>query len=226
MTITLGAVAAARTGSTATPAFAAPAGVGSTSIICLAFFCDGATTISALPGTFLHARGSPIYNNVNSHSLNVLWARNPAGATYTPTLSGSAYSEGCAFRYEGCVTTGDPWDTNTGTGTAAAADPVSGTVTPSVSLVTQAANEMLVHAVTDWSGGTWSATSGALTKEFPTPGMVGLCSLFDKLQAAIANTGSITATCTGNDKRTAWLGALIPAGGVVTPPPGFFDFFI
>jgi len=226
MTITLSAVATPRTGSSSTPAFAAPAGVGSTSIIAITFFIDGATTISALPSGFLHARGSPIYNNVNSHSLNVLWARNPVGGTYTPTLSGNAYSEGCAFRYEGCVTSGDPWDTNTGTGAAAAADPLAGTVTPSVSITTQAANEMGIHVVTDWSGGSWYATSGGFTKEHPTAGMVGLVSMFDKLFGAAGGSGSVTATCTGNDKRTAWLGALIPAGAAAGPPPnGFFSFF-
>lgn len=226
MTIVLTSVATARTGSSQNPAFAAPASVGSTSIVLLSFFLDGATTISTLPGTFLHAPGSPLYNNVNSHSLNVLWARNPAGSTYTPALSGNAYSEGCAFCYDGCITSGSPWDTNSGTGAAIATDPAAGTVTPSVSMVTQAANEMGIHVVTDWGGGSWSATSGGFTKEFPASGMVGLNSLFDKLLTAAGSTGSVTATSSVSDKRSAWLGALIPAGAASGPPPnGFFNFF-
>ncbi len=208
---TPGAVGTQRTGSSAAPAFAAPAGVAAGKFVVIAFFIDGGTTITNLNG-FSHAPGSPIYNNVNSHSLNIVGAFNPAGSTYTINLSASAYSEGGAIRYDGVDTT-TPWDANTGIGTAVAADPTSGTVTPAVSLTTQAADELLVHGVTDWSGGTWtvSSTGGTWTKEIAAN--VGLVMLEDKAQAVAGPTGAISASCTGNDKRTAWLGALRPAAG-------------
>lgn len=209
---TPGAVGTQRTGSTSTPAFAAPAGVGAGKLVVIAFFCDGATTITGLPTGFSHAPGSPLYNNVNSHSLNVLYANNPAGSTYTVTLSASAYSEGGAVRYDGANVT-SPWDTNSGTGAAIATRATSGTVTPAVSMTTQANDECVVHVTTDWSGGTWTPNTG-FTKEIAAN--VGLVMLADAAQAAAGATGSITATCTGSDKQSAWLGALKPAAGGIT----------
>lgn len=213
---TPGAVGTQRTGSTSTPAFAAPAGVGADKIVAIAFFLDGATTISAMPdASWNHAPGSPLYVNVNSHSLNVLWARNPAGSTYTVTLSGSAYSEGGAVRYDNCVASGSPWDTNSGIGAAVATDATSGTVTPAVSMTTQSADQCNVHVATNWGGGTWTPQSG-YTKELGAN--VGLVTLSDKGQAVAGATGSVSATSTTADKRGAWLGSLLPVSGGTAAP--------
>lgn len=211
---TLGAVGTQRTGSTASPAFAAPTGVGSTSIVIIAFFNDTAATISAFPdASWQHAPGSPVTNGT-SHQLNVVWARNPAatGGTYTFTMSANVYSEGGAIRYEGCVTSGSPWDANSGTGTAKAFDGTNGTVSPAVSMTTLGADELLIHAATCWAGGTWTPPSvgGTWTKELGAN--VGLVTEADKAQAVAGSTGSVTASVTNSDKRSAWLGALVPAG--------------
>lgn len=204
---TVGALGTYRQGSTNTPAFAAPASVVSTSIVVIDFFLDGATTISALPdASWQHAPGSPLYVNVNSHSLNRIWARNPAGGSYTVTLSGSAYSAGQASRADGCVTSGSPWDTNSGTGTAVATDATNGTATPAVSMTTQNNDQLGWFTGTDWSGGTWTPSTGWTEQMDSGDGVV---TLNTKTLTTAGGTGSVSATCTGSDKRGALLGSLL-----------------
>lgn len=207
-----------REGSSSTPSFANPGGIAAGSVVVLEFFLDAATTVSAPPTGFVHAPGSPLAVNVTSHSIVRLWKRfsGADASAFAPTLSANAYSAGRTYRVEGCIATGDPWDTNSGTGTAVATDATNGTVTPAVSMTTQAADELLWFGGSDWSGGTWTQPSagGTWTEQQDTGD--GVSTVDTKSQAVAGATGSVTATCTGSDKRGALLGALMsvaPGGG-------------
>lgn len=203
-------------GSSATASFAVPASVASGDIIVIPIFIDVASvTISAMPSGFAHAEGSPVVGG--SNSLAVVWKR-ATGAdtgTYDFTLSSSTYRAGSALRYTGCVASGNPWDSPT----SANLDNTNGTVTPSVNIDTAGPDRMLVFAATNWSGGAWTPPTG-FTERFDTGDEVNTAD--DLVQAAQGNTGGVTATCVGNDKRIAWLGALIGttvSGSVPFLPP-------
>lgn len=197
------------------PAFAVPASVASGDIIVIPMFIDGGATISAMATGFAHAPNSPVANpggggGAGSHSLAVVWKR-ATGAdsgSYTFTLSSGVYAAGSACRYTGCVASGSPWDPFTSA--AAATNTTSATVTPAVSGTTAGPDRMLVFSGTNWSGGTsgaaWTPPTG-FTERMDTAD--GVNTLADLVKAAAGATGSITATCTGNDKESAWLGALI-----------------
>jgi hypothetical protein len=196
------------TGSSA--ALAVPSGVVANDIIVITLFADGGSTTVTPPSGFAHAENSPV-TGAGNHSLNILWKR-ATGAdsgTYTASLSASVYREGAAHRYTGAVTSGAPFDAGTGS----ASTTTSGTVTPAVSTTTLGANRKVLFAATDWSGGSW--TPPALYAE-RMDGGVGLVTLDDVAQPSAGSTGSVSATSTGNDKRTAWIGALIPAGATGT----------
>lgn len=194
-------------GSGSSAALAVPSGVAANDIIVVTLFVDGGSTTVTPPSGFVEAENSPVIGAGN-HSLHVMWKR-ATGAdtgTYTATLSASAYREGAAHRYTGVVTSGNPFDS--GTGTAASA--TNGTVTPAVSTTTLGTNRKVLFVATDWSGGSWTPPSGFTER---MDGGVGLITLDDIAQPSAGSTGSISATSTGNDKRAAWIGALIPAAG-------------
>lgn len=201
-----------------TPSFAAPADVVSGSVVVIAFYLDGAdTVISALPTDFEHARGSPLQVNPGGPGGNnlivVVWRRftGADSGPYGFTLGASKFAAGRAFRYDGCIASGDPWDTNSGTGTAIAESGTSNvSVTPAVSMTTQHADETLVHVASNWAGGTWTPSTG-FTEQMDLG--FGTSTVADKAQASAGGSGSITATCTGNDKSGAWLGALLSTTG-------------
>jgi hypothetical protein len=188
---------------------AVPASVAADDVIVAVIFLDGATaqTITA-PTGFTEATDSPA--QADNHGGRVFWKR-ATGAdsgTYTFSWGTSQYAEGQAHRFTGAITTGDPFDV-----TVSAVDNGFVTTSPAVSDTTTVADTLLLHVATNWSGGTWTAPSG-FTKRMQ--GGFDVATLSDKAQAASGATGSITATCTGTDRMTAWLGALKPTGGSVT----------
>lgn len=195
----------------ATPAFAVPAGMVAGQVAVVCFFVNGATDQNVAPpdGTWEAAPDSPV--QASNHWLYV-YAHRAAGnesGTYTFTLDGSVFIEGQAHRYTDCVTTSSVFDSDT----AAAVDNTGGTDSPAVTVTTGGANRLLLHAATNWSGGTWTASSGFTTRQQPP---VGLSTLSDKTQAVAGSSGSVVAVSTNSDKRTAWLGALLPASSTVT----------
>lgn len=198
-------------GTATTADFAAPASVASGDVIVIVFYLDASTTVSGLPSGFAHAPGSPLRVGAGlggEHSLNVI-AKRATGADagpYTVTFSASQYRNGAAIRYTGCVASGTFWDANSGTGTAIATDTSNNTVTPAVSMTTSGADEMLVFAATNWSGGTWTPPT-SFTERIDNGDKT--LTADDLVQAAAGTTGSVTATCVGSNKRAAWLGALI-----------------
>jgi hypothetical protein len=203
---------------TSTPAFAVPASVASGDIIVIPMFIDGGTaTISAMASGFAHAEGSPVSTTGGgtNHALAVVWKR-ASGAdsgTYAFTLSGSTYVAGSAARYTGAVGSGTPFDSPTSTNTGN----TNGTVSPAVSVTTGGPDRLLIFSATNWTGGAWTPPT-SFNERMDTGDQVH--TLDDLVQAVAGGSGTVQATCVGNDKRTAWLGALIgTTSGAASAPP-------
>lgn len=218
-----GTVGAHQAATSGTINLAVPASVAANDIIVAALYIESTATLTGLPSGFAHATGSPVLLAASGqqHSLNVLWKR-ATGAdagTYNFTLSSSVYRAGAAERITGAVTSGDPWDvTNT------AIDEAAGTTSPPVTVTTTGADRMLVHAASDFAGGSWTPSSG-FTERIDAGD--GVHTVGDKAQAVAGSSGSVVATCTGSGRRAAWLGALKPVGGAVrSPAADMLPFFI
>jgi hypothetical protein len=201
-------------GTASTLNVAVPSGVVADSVVTVTAFLDSTTTVTAAPSGFTQCTASPADIAAN-HRLVKYWKR-ATGAdsgTYDFTLSGSAYRNAVAERYSGCVTTGDPWDASP----TSATDATNGTVTPSVNITTAGADRLVVWSGSDWAGGTWTPPTGFTERVDQGDGLISVAT---KTQAVAGATGGVTGTCTGSDKRTAWMGALIPAGaGTITVSP-------
>lgn len=191
-------------GDSASVDIAAPAGVVDKSLVIAAFFLNGDTNQNVVaPAGWFAAENTPVH--VTGHWMYVYWHR-AAGAESGPyafTWDASVFREGQAHRYEGVVATGTPFDA----GADDAIDAGSGDTSPAVAVTTLGDERLLVHAATNWAGGTWTPHTGFTKRQQPA---VGLCTLSDKAQAAAGGSGNVTATSTNSDKRTAWLGALKP----------------
>jgi hypothetical protein len=186
--------------------------VATDDIVVVAMFLDGAATISAMPSGFAHATGSPMtVTGAGAHSQVVAWKR-ATGAdtgTYDFTVASAGYVNAAATRYTGCITTGSPWDA-----TDAQFSTAVDTVTPVVTVTTTGSDRLLVWSATNWSGGAWTPpTSFTERRDSGDEVMTSA----DLAQAVAGSSGSITGTCVGNDRRTAFLGALLPAGGSAAP---------
>jgi len=200
---------------TATPSVDVPDSVVANDVVVITGFIDGALPSITLPTGFAHAGDSPtevIPVGGGRHSIIVCWRRatgseNTAN-TYDFTLGGSTYVNMAAARYTGCITSGDPWDV-----TNSAVGDVNGTTSPAVSDTTTVNDTLLVWSATNWAGGNWTPpTAGGTWTERRDSGDQ-VCTTADLAQAVAGATGSITGSCVGNDRRTAWLGALKPPAG-------------
>lgn len=186
---------------------AAPGGVVAGQVVVADFFLDGAINQNVVPPAgWFAAENTPV--QAANHWKYVFWHRASGAESgpYSFTWDASVFREGQAHRYTDCVTSGTPFDA----GAASAVDNTAGTTTPAVSITTLGDDRCLVHAATCWAGGTWTPPVApvAFTKrEQPS---VGVSTLADATFAAAGSTGSVTASVTNADKRTAWLGALKP----------------
>jgi len=191
-----------------TLSLAVPASVASGDILVVEIFIDGSAVAVTGPSGFAHAPNSPRTVNAGSagnHSVNVLWKR-ATGAdsgTYAFTLSASGYAEGQAHRFTSCIASGNPWDGNTSS--TGDGGNTNSTTTPAVSFTTTGPDELLFFAGTNWSGGAWTPPTG-FTEITDNASDV---TADYKVQATAGNSGTVQATCAGNDKVGAWLGALI-----------------
>lgn len=194
-----------------TASFAVPAGVAADDIIVIPIYVDSTNTITGMPTDFTEAPSSPLAYGAGGvqSNVHVVWKR-ATGAdvgTYDFTFNTSTYRAGMAHAYSSCVASGNPWDTLAGVPAASTAvDNGVGTVTPPVSFTTTGAGRKLVFVGTDWSGGLWTPPTG-FTERMDAGDHVH--TLADMDQAAAGSSGSVTATCVGSNKRSAWLGALI-----------------
>lgn len=218
---TYGAAGTYYENSSASVDFAAPASVVADSVVIIVAYVDGASDPTITPPTgFTQAEGSPVYVDppggaTQNHRLVVMWHRATGSESgpYTMTLGASRFVAGQAHRYDGVVTSGTPIDSGTSTNGADTAS----TSTPTVSITTAGADRLVLHAATDWAGGTWTPATGYTKRQQAS---VGSSTLSDKSQAAAGSTGSVVATSTGNDKMQAWLGALIPTAPTTTVNAG------
>jgi hypothetical protein len=185
--------------------FAVPAGVTANKVVVVSAFINGSIAINSLPTGFQHAEGSPIsVIGAGAHSLAVCWKRatgNDSG-TYNFGLDGSTFVAGIAELFNTCVLTGTPLDSPTDS----ASSSTDSSVTPPVDIDTKGPDRLVLHRGTIWSGGSWTPPVGFSERVDQGFGHI-ICS--DKEFPSTINTGSITATSTGNDKRAAWIGALI-----------------
>ena len=213
--------------SSATPSFAVPAGTAAGKLVIVSFFINvAATVVTDIPLNFALMAGTPVIGA--SNKLVKYWKRLTGEDTdpYVFTLDSSQYVEGASELYNDVVASGDPIDPNPGF----AFSDVNGTVTPEVSTDTEGPDRLIVHTATNWSGGTWTPPTD-YTKRLQPP--VGLITTADKSQLSEGSTGPITASATGNDKRTAHIAAII--GTTVEDPPslplsesrigGWYDLF-
>jgi hypothetical protein len=189
--------------------------VANNDIIIIPMYVDSPTvTVTAFAtGWQLHGDFPYTASGIMNHRLMVMWRR-ATGAdsgTYTFTISGNVYTAGAALRYTGCKLTGTPFDTPGGGDLSLAQDTTNGTVTPAVNMTTLGAFRKLLHVGTNWTGGTWTNPSAGGTWTKRMDGNDHLHILTDRDLAVAGNSGSVTASCTGSDKRTGWIGALIGA---------------
>lgn len=208
--------------STSTPSVDVPDSVASGDIIVVTAFIDGALPTITLATGFAHAGNSPtevIPVGGGRHSIMVAWKRatgsEDTAGTYDFTLSGSTYVNAAAARYTGAVGSGDPWDV-----TNSAVGDVNGTAWPTVSVTTTVVDTLLVGAATNWSGGAWTPPTGFTERRDSGD---AVCTVVDLAQAAIGSSGSVSGSCAGSDRRTAWLGALKSTSGGASAPPSRRD---
>lgn len=194
---------------------AAPASVVSGSVVGVGLFLDGAAqTVTPPDGTWFLAENSPVNVSGGSHGQHVFWHR-ASGAEAGPyvfTWTTSTFRSGFAIRFDNVVASGTPFDAGTGS----AQDNTNGTVTPAVSTTSLGADRLDVFFGTNWSGGPWTAPTGFTKEREGVEQVIVFCS---KNHAAASSTGSLTASCTGSDKRTAWVGALIGTTAAGDPVP-------
>jgi len=187
-------------------------------IVCL--FLDGAAqTVTPPDGTWQEAPNAPVNVTGGSHGLHVFWHR-AAGSEagpYTFTWGSSTFRAGHALRIDDMVASGNPFDTPCG----AAEDNTIASTSPPVSTTSLDVDRCVVWVSTNWSGGTqgsaWTPPTG-FTEHFEA--LYGTMTAASKALPTAGSTGSVTGTCTGSDRRTAWIGAIIgtTVGGSVVGP--------
>lgn len=183
-----------------------PSGVVADEVILLHMFTDITTSTITPPSGFTQVTDSP--QNVTgglTMRIAVFWKRATGSESglYTSSFSASTFAEAVATRYTGCITSGVPFDVTNGN-----VDTVGNTLTAAVSVTTTVANTLLVHTAGNWTGGTWTPSSGFTGRV--TSGGFNLMYVGDKAQAAVGASGTVQATCSAasNNVNAAHLGAL------------------
>lgn len=183
-----------------------PSGVVADDIVLLHMFTDITTSTITPPSGFTQAADSP--QNVTgglTMRLAVFWKRavGSESGTYTSTFSASTFAEAVATRYSGCITSGSPFDVTNGN-----VDTVGNTLTAAVSVTTTVPNTLLVHGAGNWTGGTWTPSSGFTGRV--TSGGFNLMFVGTKDQVSAGGSGTVQATCSAasNNVNAAHLGAL------------------
>ncbi|MDF5758607.1 hypothetical protein [Spongiactinospora sp. TRM90649] len=205
-------------GSGASAAVAVPSGTAATRLAVVSMFLDGNVQTVTPPSGFLEAENSPsqITGIGGAHGFHTFWKRltGADAGTWSFTWPSSTYREAIATLYQDVIGSGTPFDSPTN----AAQDTGASTVSPAVAVTSLGPDRLLIWGGTNWSGGTWTAPSGHTKR---AQGGAGVFSLSDRPWPTASSTGPVTGSCTGSDKRTAWLGALIGttgAGGSDVPP--------
>ncbi|MEO5664034.1 MAG: hypothetical protein ABIR39_12190 [Nocardioides sp.] len=181
---------------TATPAYAVPAGAAADDIAVVGMFTQDAGAITP-PAGFTLKYDSGI---VNAYRHVIFWKRltGADSGSYTFTMAGSSYCEGTCVLFSGRATTGDPF-----TATDSATDPSNTAIT--VTALTAAASDDLVGFAHQFNGGAWTPPSGMTERQDASAS-----STLDTADAVTAgSTGNMTFTCAGGASgMKAFLGAL------------------
>lgn len=200
--------------STAAPSFAVPVGAASGKIVIVTAFLDTAgASVTGLPTGFAAVPGTPV-DAVNHHLIKY-WKRLTGAdvGTYDFTLNASNFIEGAAELYNNCVATGSPFEASPGF----AVDNTAGNTSPPVSTSSVGPDRRAIHSATCWAGGTWTPPAGFTKRVNPS---VGVITTSDSLQSVPGSTGSLSASTTTNDKRTAHvidlIGTTVAGGSMQT----------
>ncbi len=198
--------------SSASAAVAVPASVAADDIILVHLYKENTAAITP-PAGFTQVTNSPIATTTSVSQQSVWWKRATGGdtGTYTFSWTGSAWTEGVATRYTGCVTSGDPTEVNN----FATSGSTAVLASPAVSGTTADVDRLLVWGATNFNGGGQiTAPTGFTGRDGhttgPTPGAIGCAT---KTQAAAGATGSVTSNWNISDVCTASLVALLPDTG-------------
>lgn len=190
-----------------TAAIPVPSGVAADDVVLVHLYLETTAAVTA-PSDFTELSPFPSATGAKPQTVRTFWKRaiGADSGTYGFSWTGSAWRDGVATRWTGCITTGSPIDAQT-----SAARSSSGTTTPAVSLTTTGADRRLVWSGSSWDGGAWTPPSG--WTEHVDSGALGIASL---AQAAAGSTASITGVCAVSSSQTAWLLALIPPDPATT----------
>lgn len=196
---------------------AAPAGTAAGKVVVVGMYLDGDVLAVTPPDGFQAAPFSPasIPSGAGGHSLHVWWKRltGADAGPYVFAWTGSRYREAQALLFTDVVATGDAFESGADTST----DTANSTTTLPVDITTQGVDRRLVWGGTNWSGGTWTAPPSPAGFVKRVQGGAGLFTLCDAAFATAGNTGNVTGSCTGSNKRTAWIGALIGTTPAAAP---------
>lgn len=148
----------------------------------------------------------------SNHNWSIGWKRLSGNDTgdYTITYDGSgAWRQASCSRFTGVITTGDPYDV----APDGAASAGSVNASPNTALTTISADNLLVLGACSFEGGTWSPGASGMDERVDSVGI----GVYTQPHPTAGPTGNKTVTCTGTAGRmTAWLIALVPAGGAST----------
>lgn len=218
MAVTYGAAGTATGGgSRASISLAAPAAVVANSVVVAVMYVDTSTDQNpTLAGWADTVNGTVLGSGGGSAGLYVLWHR-ASGAESGPyvfALNTTQYCEGQVHRFDGAITSGDPFEATD----AGPSGGVGSNTTPVVDVTTLGADRLLLHAAINWFGGTWTAPAspGTWTKRQQiSPDGLSTCAT--SAFATAGNTGNVTATATGSGQPCAWLGAMVAAADDLPP---------
>ncbi|RBQ21617.1 hypothetical protein DP939_02590 [Spongiactinospora rosea] len=184
-----------------------PPGAAAGMAIVVGMFMDGPPLAvpPTMPPGFEVPENAPVQipSGAGTHSLYV-WIKRLTGSdggTYTFTWGEERYQESQAILYRDVATTGPLFDSPTDS----AADTAAITTSPPVEVTSAGPDRRLVWLSTNWSGGTWTAPTGFTRR---VQGGAQIWSAADRSWPTAGATGSVVGSCTGSDRRTAWLGAL------------------
>lgn len=200
----VGAIGANASGTGTSVNIGAPASVVSGSVVLAAMFLDGAAQTVTPPAGWSAVENCPVNVSGGSHGLQAFWHR-ASGAEAGPyafTWGSSTFQDSFAVRFDTVLSSGTPFDSATG----AAQDNTNGATSPAVSTTSLGVDRLDVWLSTNWAGGTWIAPLTYTKQRESTEGVLVMATL---TQAVAGSTGSVSGTCTGSDKRTAFIGALI-----------------
>jgi hypothetical protein len=184
----------------------APASIVSGNLLHMHFTIDSVGVTITPPSGWLAADGSPVIISTGGNQGNIVFYKRAGGSepsTYTINFSANTFAEGGIGRITGAIASGNPYDaTNTAT------NPSSGsTSTPSVTLNTNGADRLIIHAYTKVNSGAFTPNSGYTTQLSGGFNTLGVSTI---TQTAQGSTGAVVATKATTDQSTAWLGAILP----------------